>query len=97
MIFSNFKWFVLKGGCGEKLVCRMASKLEKAVDKAASITLDCKLIICGRSVWWWDEEFHQLVKDHRACFAQGLDKDNNRVGIIANVNNNYRKIIKAFS
>ena len=55
----------------------MASKLEKLVDKAASITLHCKLIICGRSVRWWDEGIHQLMKDHRACFAQGLDKDSN--------------------
>ena len=47
------------------------------VDKAASIALGCKLIICGRSVSWWDEELGQLVKDHRACFAQGLDKDGN--------------------
>ena len=30
-----------------------------------------------RSVSWWDEELHQLVKDRTACFAQGLDNDSN--------------------
>ena len=45
------------------------------VDKTASITLGCKLIICGRSGRWWDKELRQLVKDGRACFAQGLGKD----------------------
>ena len=54
------------------LVRRMASKWEKVVDKAASIALDHKLVICGRSVKWWDDELRQLVKDRRACFAQGL-------------------------
>ena len=88
------------------------------VDKAASIALGRKLIICGRSVRWWDEELRQLVKDRRACFAQGLDSDSNwskylrirkelkqkirekrkicREEFMANVNNNYRKNIKAF-
>ena len=47
------------------------------VDKAASISLGRKLIICGRSVNWWDKELHQLVKDRRTCFVQGLDKDSN--------------------
>ena len=47
------------------------------VDKAASTTLSHMLIICGRSVNWWNEEIRQLVKDLRACFAPGLDKDNN--------------------
>ena len=32
---------------GEELLHRMASKQEKVVDKAVSITLGCKLIICG--------------------------------------------------
>ena len=31
----------------------MASKWEKVVDKAASVALGRKLIICGRSVKWW--------------------------------------------
>ena len=48
----------------------------KSVDKAASTTLDCKLIMCGRSVNWWDEDIHQFVKDHRAFFAQGLGREN---------------------
>ena len=95
----------------------MASKWEKVVDKAASIALGHKLIICGRSVRWWDEELRQLVKDHRACFTQDLDNDSNwsdyvkickelkwkirerticREEFMANVNNNYRKNIKAF-
>ena len=39
----------------------MASKWEKVVDKAASITLGYKLVICGRSVRWWNEELRQLV------------------------------------
>ena len=39
-----------EGVVGEALVCRMASKWEKVVNRAASITLGCKHIICGRSV-----------------------------------------------
>ena len=61
-----------EGAVGEELVHRMASKLEKVVDtvcKAALIVLGHKVIICGRSVSWWDKEIHQLVKDHRACFT----------------------------
>ena len=38
------------------------------VEKAASIALDHKLIIRGRSVSRWDEDLHQLVKDLQACF-----------------------------
>ena len=96
----------------------MASKWEKMVDKAATISLGHKLIICGRLVNWWDEELRQLVKDHRTCFAQGLEQDSNwssylrihkelnlkitekrkvcREKFMANVNNSYRKNIKAF-
>ena len=107
-----------EGVVGEELVRRMASKWEKVVDKAALLTLGRKLIICGRSVSWWDEELRQLVKDRRACFAQGLDNDSNwsdylrirkelkqkirekrkicREQLMAKVNNNYRKNIKAF-
>ena len=59
-----------EGVTGEELVHRMASKWEKVVDKAATISLGHKLIICGRSVSWWDEELYQLVKDRKACFAQ---------------------------
>ena len=55
----------------------MASKWEKVGDKAASKALGRKLIICGRSVHWWDEELRQLVKDRRTCFAQGLDNESN--------------------
>ena len=62
---------------GEELVRRMASKWEKVVDKAASLTLGRKLIICGRSVRWWDEELRQMVRDRRDCSAKGLNKDNN--------------------
>ena len=40
----------------------MASKWEKVVDKAASKALSRKLIICGRSVIWWDEEFASLCR-----------------------------------
>ena len=40
----------------EELVRRMASKWEKVVAKVASKALGRKLIICGRSVNWWDEE-----------------------------------------
>ena len=47
------------------------------VNKAASIASGHKLIICGRSVSWQDGELRQLVKDGRACFAQGLDKNSN--------------------
>ena len=47
------------------------------VDKAATISMGCKIIIFGKSVSWRDEELHQLMKDHRACFAQGLDEDSN--------------------
>ena len=61
----------------EELVRRMARKWEKVVDKAASKALGRKLIICGRSVNWWDEELCQLVKDRRTCFAQGLDNNSN--------------------
>ena len=35
----------------------------KRVDKAATIVLGLKLIICGRSVKWRDEMLRQLVKD----------------------------------
>ena len=35
-----------------------------------------------RSVNWSDEELHQLVKEHRACFAQGLDNDHYINGVI---------------
>ena len=31
------------------------------VDKAASKALGRKLIICGRSINWWDEELRQLA------------------------------------
>ena len=55
----------------------MASKQKKVVDKVALTTLVRKLIICGRSVSWCDEEIRQLVKDRKACFAQGLDNDSN--------------------
>ena len=55
----------------------MASKWKKVVDKATLLTLGLKLIICGKSVSWWDEELWQLAKDRRACFTQGLDNDSN--------------------
>ena len=57
----------------------MGSKWEKVVDKAASVALGLKLNTgnCGRSVKWWDEKLLQLVKDRRACFAQGLGIDSN--------------------
>ena len=66
-----------EGVTGEELVCRTVSKQEKVVDRAATVSLGCKLTICGRSVSWWDEELRQLVKDHRVCFAQSLEKDSN--------------------
>ena len=116
--FQMLRDLYREGVVGEELVRRMASKWEKVVDKAASIALGRKLIICGRSVSWWDDELRQLVKDRRACFAQGLDNDSNwseyfrmrkvlkqrirekkkvcREEFMANVNNNYRKNIKAF-
>ena len=47
------------------------------VDKAAPIALGRKLIICGRSAKWLDEELCHLVKDRRASFAQGLGNDSN--------------------
>ena len=58
----------------------MANMWEKVVDKAVSIKFRRKLIICGtcRRVRWWEEELHQHLKDRRpACFAQGLNKNNN--------------------
>ena len=66
-----------EGVAGGELVIRMAIKWEKVVDKPALITLRHKLIICGRPVSWWNEELCKLVKDRRACFAQGLDNDSN--------------------
>ena len=45
-----------EGVVGEELVRRMASKWEKVVDEAVSIALGHKLVICGRSVRWSDEE-----------------------------------------
>ena len=54
----------------------MAIKWEKVIHKAASKALRPKLIICGRSVNWWDEELRKLVKDRRTCIAQGLDTCN---------------------
>ena len=66
----------------------MASKWEKVVDKAATMSLGHKLIICGKSVGWWDEELRQLVKDRQACFAQGLVQDSNW--------SNYLRISKEF-
>ena len=102
----------------EELVRRMASKWEKVVEKAALKALGRKLIVCGRSVNWWDEELRQLVKDRRACFSRGIGSDNNwkeyliirkelkqkirekkktcREELMAKVNSNYRKNIKAF-
>ena len=59
------------------LLCAMAGKWEKGVDKVALIALGRQLIICGGSVSWWDEDLRQLVKDCRACFSQYLDDDNN--------------------
>ena len=47
----------------------------KVADKAALIALGHKLTTRGRSVRWWDEEFHRLAKNHRVCFALGLDRD----------------------
>ena len=32
------------------------------VHKAATTSLGLKLIICGKSVSWWDEELRQLVR-----------------------------------
>ena len=63
-----------EGVIGEEFGCRMANNWEKVVDKAALIALGRELV-CGRSVSRWDEELCQLVKDCRACFAQGLDND----------------------
>ena len=50
-----------EGVTGEELFHRMASKWEKVVDKAGTISLGSKLIFCDRSISWWDEELHQLV------------------------------------
>ena len=36
-----------------------------------------KLIICGRSVKWLNEGLRQLVKNCRACYAQGLKNESN--------------------
>ena len=116
--FQTLGDFHQEGVVGEELVCRMASRWKKVVDKAALLTLVCKLTICGRSVSWWDEELRQLVRDCRACFAQVLDNDSNwndylrtrmelkqkirekqkifTERLMAKVNNNYRKNIKAF-
>ena len=66
-----------EGVVGEELVCRISSKWEKVVNKATFVTLGHKLIICNRSVSWWEEELHHLVKDRRAFFAQGLNNDSN--------------------
>ena len=41
-----------EGVTGEELVHTMVSKWEKVVDKVASLTLGCELIVCGRSVKW---------------------------------------------
>ena len=76
-IFLTLGDLYQEGVAGEELVCRMASKWEKAVDKANFVTFGGKLIICGRSVNWWVEEFFLPVKDCRACFTQGLDNDIN--------------------
>ena len=57
-----------EGVVGAEFIQRMASKREKIVDKATLFTLGRKLIICSRSVSWWDEELHQLVKDHKGLF-----------------------------
>ena len=78
----------------EASVYRMASKWEKVVDEAASISLGCKLIICGRSVNWWDKELRQLVKDCRACFAKSLDKDSNWSGYLKIIRKLKQKIRK---
>ena len=48
----------------------------KLIDKFATITLGCKVTICGRSVSWWDEEINQLVRVP-GFFAQALDKEGN--------------------
>ena len=66
-----------KGIVEEELVCRMASKWEKVVDKATSLALGHKFINCDRSVKWWNEKLRQLVKDNRACFAQALGNKSN--------------------
>ena len=50
----------------------------KVIDKTASITLvGRKLINCGRSDTWCDEELRQLVGDRRDCFAKRFNRDNN--------------------
>ena len=49
----------------------------QVIGKSRLIALGRKLIICGRSVSWWDEELDELVKDCKACFAEGLDNDSN--------------------
>ena len=59
-------------------VCLSEGKSEgKVVDKVALIKLGHKLTFYGacRSVNCWDEELCKLVKEHRACFTQGLDND----------------------
>ena len=55
--------------------CFIECQVSEKINVLYTILLGHKLIICGRSVSWWDEGICQLVKDHRACFAQGLDKD----------------------
>ena len=77
-----------EGVVGEDLARRMASKCEKVVDKAVLLTFDRKLIICGRSVGWWDGELHQLVKDCRASFAPDLDSDSKGIDYLG-VSRNY--------
>ena len=49
------EWFV-----EEELVRRMESKWEKVVDKVASKALGRKLIACGSSANWRDEELQQF-------------------------------------
>ena len=74
--FQTLDDLVQEGVGKVEMVRRMASKWEKVVDRAASVALGRKLIICGRSVKWWDEELRQLVKDDRACFSRFLGNDN---------------------
>ena len=67
LIWYSCQWFFqtldelyLEKIVEEELICRMASKWEKVVDKAASKALGHKPITCGRSVNWWAEEFVSL-------------------------------------
>ena len=61
-LFSNLSDLYQERVVEDESARTMASKREIVVDKAALIILGHQIIICSRSVSWWDEELRQIVE-----------------------------------